>query len=166
MSEKEKRMHRCCFTGHRPEKLWMPEAEVVVKLRCAIQKAIDSGFKTFISGMSRGVDIWAAEVVLAFRKTNPCIHLICALPHPDFEVRWDAEWKARYRAVLRQTDLIRIICPEFGMAAYMERNTWMVNRSSLVIAFYNGANGGTKRTIKYAQTQGVRVWNVYDDTEV
>lgn len=163
---KEKRRHRCCFTGHRPEKLMEPEAEVVAQLRCAIQKAIDRGFLTFISGMSRGVDIWAAEVVLAFRKANPSIHLICALPHPDFEVRWDAEWKARYRAVLQQTDLIRTICPEFGMTAYMERNMWMVNRSSLVIAVYNGANGGTQRTIKYAHKQGVCVWNIYDDMEV
>lgn len=159
-------MHRCCFTGHRPEKLRASEAEVVAELRSAIQKAIDDGFKTFISGMSRGVDIWAAEVVLAFRRTNRDIHLICALPHPNFEARWHDEWKARYRAVLLQSDLTRIICPEFKMTAYMERNKWMVNRASLVIAVFNGANGGTQRTIQYAKAQGVSIWNVHVNTEV
>lgn len=165
MLETEKRMHRCCFTGHRPEKLQASEAEVVAVLRSAIQKAIDDGFKTFISGMSRGVDIWAAEVVLAFRKADPNIHLICALPHPDFEVRWHDDWKERYRAILQQSDLVRMISPEFKMSAYMERNKWMVNRTSLVIAVFNGMNGGTQSTIKYARTQGVRVWNVYNNTE-
>jgi len=157
LSEKEKRMHRCCFTGHRPEKLRATEAEVVALLRDAIQQALDDGFKTFITGMARGVDIWAAEIVLAFRKTNPDIHLICALPHPDFEARWHDDWKARYRAILQQADLVRTICPEFKMAAYMERNKWMVDHSARVIAFYNDEPGGTQKTLIYARMQTVPV---------
>ena len=92
MTEQEKRLHRCCFTGHRPEKLKRSEKEITSALREAIADAIDAGFTTFISGMARGVDIWAAEQVIEFRKTNPGIHLIAAIPHPDFEKRWPAEW--------------------------------------------------------------------------
>ena len=33
-------------------------------LEAAILQAVDDGFVTFISGMARGVDIWAAEIVL------------------------------------------------------------------------------------------------------
>jgi hypothetical protein len=29
MTEQEKRKRRCCFTGHRPEKLDRPEAEII-----------------------------------------------------------------------------------------------------------------------------------------
>ncbi len=57
MTEQEKRQHRCCFTGHRPEKLNMPKKEVIAWLEAEIRKAIDDGFVTFISGMARGVDI-------------------------------------------------------------------------------------------------------------
>lgn len=32
MTETELELHRACFTGHRPEKLTMPEAEVVAGL--------------------------------------------------------------------------------------------------------------------------------------
>lgn len=74
MTEQEKRQHRCCFTGHRPEKLNMPETEVIAWLESEIRKAIDDGFVTFISGMARGVDIWAAEIVLRLRdegKADP-----------------------------------------------------------------------------------------------
>ena len=68
MRETELRQHRCCFTGHRPEKLGMPETEVVESLKKEIRTAIADGFQTFISGMARGVDLWAAEIVLALRE--------------------------------------------------------------------------------------------------
>ena len=33
MTERELRQHRCCFTGHRPEKLEQPETVVVEALK-------------------------------------------------------------------------------------------------------------------------------------
>lgn len=96
MSEQEKRRHRCCFTGRRPEKLTMPEAEVISWLESEIQKAIDDGFVTFISGMARGVDIWAAEIVLRLQDEGEHVHLICASPYEGFERSWSEDWKQRY----------------------------------------------------------------------
>ena len=157
MTEAEKRMRRCCFTGHRPEKLGCGEAEAVDRLETAIQDAYDSGYRTFITGMARGVDIWAAEIVLSMRETQPDVHLICALPHPDFEMRWSAEWQRRYQRILSKADLVKTICPSFSMGAYQKRNEWMVDHSSRVIAFYNGASGGTANTIEYAKKQGVDI---------
>ena len=60
MTEQELRQHRCCFTGHRPEKLKIAEDEVIKSLKKEIRTAIADGFQTFISGMARGVDLWAA----------------------------------------------------------------------------------------------------------
>ena len=36
---------------------------------------------------------------------------------------------------------------------YQRRNEWMVDRSSLLIAAYTGASGGTRNTIEYAKRQ-------------
>ena len=157
MSEAEKRKRRLCFTGHRPEKLHSDEAAVCTVLSNAIDAAISDGFRTFITGMARGVDIWAAEIVLARRAQNQDIRLICALPHPDFENRWSAAWQARFHAILQQADLVKTICPEFSMASYQIRNEWMVDHSARVIAIYNGASGGTAKTIAYAEKNGVEV---------
>ena len=66
-TEAEMRSHRCCFTGHRPEKIGIPEEMVIDLLDKAISEAIRAGYSTFISGMARGVDIWAAEIVLVER---------------------------------------------------------------------------------------------------
>ena len=73
--EAELRRHRCCFTGHRPEKLTRSEAEIKKDLEAAILQAIDDGFMTFITGMARDVDIWAGEIVLRLRKTNVYSHI-------------------------------------------------------------------------------------------
>ena len=55
-SESEMRPHRCCFTGHRPEKLYRSEIAIRADLDQAIRKAITDGFTVFITGMARGVD--------------------------------------------------------------------------------------------------------------
>ena len=56
INEQELRKRRCCFTGHRPEKLKVDEKEVKALLERAIDEAIQDGFVTFITGMARGVD--------------------------------------------------------------------------------------------------------------
>lgn len=55
-TEAEMRLHRCCFTGHRPEKLRRSEKEVRADLEYEIRKAVRDGLNVFISGMARGTD--------------------------------------------------------------------------------------------------------------
>ena len=66
LTEEQKRMHRVCFTGHRPEKLKQSESVIVKALETAIKEAIADGKNVFISGMARGVDIWALKSCCAF----------------------------------------------------------------------------------------------------
>ena len=158
MSELEKRRHRACFSGHRPEKLTMNEVTLCAVLSDAIDRSINECFTTFISGMARGVDIVAAEIVLKKKKEgNSNLRLICALPHPDFEKRWSDEWQKRYHHVLLNADLVKTVSREFSIQSYQMRNEWMVKHSARVLAFFNGAKGGTRNTIQYAESQGIEV---------
>ena len=118
-----------------------------------------------ISGMARGTDIWAAEIVLQRRSQNPEIRLICALPYPRFEKRWSIQWQQRYSEILRNADLVKVVCPAFSMDSYQKRNAWMVDHSALVIAVFSGQAGGTKNTIDYAEKQGKRVILIWDGRE-
>lgn len=160
LTEDEKRLHRACFTGHRPEKLNQPEGVVVKGLTNAIHEAIADGKNVFISGMARGVDIWAAEIVLRLRSEGEDVKLICASPYEGFERGWSADWQQRYNAVLRDADLVRYICPGYSRACFQIRNEWMVNHSSLVIAVFNGQPSGTKNTIDYAIKNGINVSSI------
>lgn len=151
MTEAEMRRHRCCFTGHRPEKLGAPAGLVRRQLAVQIQRAVDDGYTTFISGVSRGVDLWAAQIVLQLRQTDPTLRLICAIPFPGFEAGWSDDWRVQYAQVLQAADLCRYISERFSRQAYQVRNRWMVRHSALLIAAYTGAAGGTRSTIAFAQ---------------
>ena len=106
-TETEKRKHRCCFTGHRPEKLQAPDGVVTAALEKEIRQAIADGFNVFITGMARGVDIWAAEIVLRLQDAGEAVRLICACPYQGFERGWKQSWQERYQAILSAADLVR-----------------------------------------------------------
>ena len=155
MDEKELRKHRCCFTGHRPDKLKIPEERLTVLLEAEIRNAIANGFTTYITGMARGTDLVAAEIVLRLREQDDRLKLICALPHPGFGLHWGGGWTERFQRVLAAADLSRCICPKFSYASYQARNEWMCRHSSLVLGVFNGEPGGTKNTLDYAQRNGI-----------
>lgn len=157
MTEAEKRLHRVWFTGHRPEKLSEAESVVRTKLEDAIRSSVEDGYFVFISGMARGVDIWAAEIVLKEREHNPAIKLICASPYKGFEGSWSSDWQKRYNDIMNAADLVRFICPGYSRACFQIRNEWMVDHSARVIAVYNGEKGGTRNTIEYAKKHNVDI---------
>ena len=157
MMEKEKRLHRVCFSGHRPEKLIRCEYEIKRDLEKQIMYETGQNRNVFISGMARGVDIWAAEIVLALKSKNDNIKLICACPYIDFEKNWSKVWQKRYSNILDNADYIRYISPKYSASCFQVRNEWMVNHSSKLIAVFNGALGGTKNTVKYAMRMNVPI---------
>jgi len=162
MNQEELRLHRCCFTGHRPDKMELGEKEIKPLLEKAIDDAISNGYVTYITGMAMGTDIWAAEIVLERKKVNKGLHLICALPHPNFESRRSMAEKMRFNKIIKKADLVREINDHYFTGCYQVRNEWMVDRSNLVIAVFNGQKSGTKNTVDYAKRKGVRVMNVLD----
>ena len=162
MTALETRSQCVCFTGHRPEKLRQTEAEVRAGLTEQIQGAIADGYTTFITGMGKGVDLWAGEIVCELRDTDSRIRLVAANPYDGFGKGWPAEWNALRRKILENADYVENVCPGYHKGCFLVRDKWMVDHSSLVIAVFNGAPGGTKYTIDYAGKQGVKVRFVSD----
>ena len=156
-TEEEKRLHRCCFSGHRPEKLDESEENVKKWLSEQIDSAIAAGYTTFISGCAMGVDIWAGQIVLQRKANNLSLHLIAATPWPGFSNRWSIDWQAQYSDLLKNSDLVVPVCNHYHKGVFQQRNEWMVNHSNRVIAYFNGAPGGTKNTIDYAVGKGIEV---------
>lgn len=153
-----------CFTGHRPEKIFTcnqnTAASIAVLKRCIrneIELAINDGYTKFISGMARGTDIFSAELVLYHKQLHPEIKLICAIPFPEQGLSFSEKWQIRYQNILNQSDEIVNVCECFSKQAFMIRNKYMVDRSSRVIAVYNGQPGGTANTVKYAQSKGKEI---------
>lgn len=107
--------------------------------------------------MAFGVDLWAAELVLERRETNPSISLFCAIPYESFEKKWSESWQNLYRNILANADGSKVFQPQFTYTSFQERNRWMVNCSERVIAVFSGEKGGIKNTLDYAGKVGVTV---------
>lgn len=157
MTETEKRLHRVCFTGHRPEKLTHSDKDIKKELEKEIRQAVTDGLNVFITGMARGVDIWAAQIVLRLRDEGYDVKLICACPYDGFECGWNQEWQKQYREILTAADFVKYVCGGYSRSCFQVRNEWMVNHSARVIAVFNGENGGTKNTMDYAAKAGVPI---------
>lgn len=155
MTEQEKRLHRCCFAGHRPEGILLSEATAKDWLQYQIQQAIAANYTTFITGMGMGVDIWAAQIVIELRAANPSIHLIAVEPYPSFSAKWSEEWRSAYQEVITSADLVKRISQRYAPDAINNRLYWIVDHSSRLIAIYNGTRGYTGSFVDYAQTQGL-----------
>ena len=152
----------CCFTGHRPEKLpWGTQEE---DSRCAALKrwldrvvleAYQDGYRHFLSGMARGSDLYFCEAVLSLRRLYPDVRLEAAVPCRTQADNWPAEERERYRGLLGQCDLTTLIQEHYTAGCMMRRNRYMVERSSRMIAVYDGLPGGTRSTLAYALRQGL-----------
>ena len=156
-NQQELRSHRCCFTGHRPQYLKRPQEEIQADLEKAIYRAIQEGYTTFITGMARGVDIMAGEIVCRLKDRYPQLKLVAAVPFAGFEDLWGPYWKVRYEALLKHADYVKYVSSGYSEGVFEVRNHWMVDRSAKVIAVFNGKRSGTMFTIQYAQEKHVPV---------
>ena len=152
--------HTCSFTGHRPERLEMPTETVKKWLDEQIDNAIKNGYTEFISGMQRGVDIWAAETVLNRKQNNANIRLIAACAFEGMENRWESNWQERYKRILDKADEVYYIGEYPGRASFFKRDEWMVDHSTRLIGVFTGAHGGTEKTINYARKKGLDVFTI------
>ena len=156
------RAHCCCFTGHRPEKLFLPEAELKAMLGHQIDAAIADGYDTFISGMARGIDVYAAEEVMA--RLDRDIKLVCVCPYHDSYMKFGAPWRERCVAIAAHAAMQISVCDHYISSCFSKRNAWMVSNSSRLIAVFDGTRGGTYGTIARAAKCGLDVRILMLDT--
>ena len=91
------------------------------------------------------------------KEGSNSLHLIAATPWPGFARRWKEEWRMQYDDLLKKADLVINVCEHYHNGVFQIRNEWMVDRSNRLIAYYNGAPGGTRNTIEYAEKRGIEV---------
>ena len=159
-------MKSCAFTGYRPEKLPFgsnesdPRCErIKQQLFCNILRLTREDVNVFISGMSRGVDIWAAEIVLDLRETLPNrnLQLWAAVPYDRQALSWSISEQARYRRILERADSVERLSQDYYNGCLQKRNRWMVDHATHLIAVYDGQPGGTKSTLDYARRKGLEI---------
>jgi uncharacterized phage-like protein YoqJ len=143
-------------TGHRPNKLGGYAEQVNVKLRAVARVGIHRHAPTrIISGMALGWDMALAEAAVELG-----IPFTAAVPFAGQEKMWPAPSQERYRKLLEQAAHVETVCTG-GYAAWkmQRRNEWMVDHCDLVLALWDGTEGGTGNCIRYAE----QVERTYDN---
>ena len=157
------RAHSCCFTGHRPMKLpWgMNERDprctaLKLELAARLEAIYALGYRHFLCGMAIGCDMYFAEAVLALRDVHGDVTLEAAIPFGDQPGRWDEAQRRRYNSLIDLADKVTVLQIGYTSDCMMQRNRYMVDRSSLLLACFDGRPGGTMNTILYAERSGVK----------
>ncbi len=150
------------FTGHRPSLLpcggegSAPQVKRLKYDMCrAIHAAIKRGYLRFLSGMAPGFDLWAAQAVLSFREIYPQIVLECVIPYHGHG------GGRAYQEILNQADRVVVLSPQYYEGCLLARNRYLVEQSSLLIAYCVQAyRSGTGYTLRLARQQGLEIQEI------
>lgn len=155
--------HSCYITGPEPSGLpWGhdesgPEClRMEVKLYCAMEEMRLRGVNNFISGMARGVELWAAEIVMDMKRAYPQenIRLIAVLPFEEHARRWSAGYRERYDKLLAQTDAQTVLHARYQVGCTQECLRYMTERAAHMIAVYDGRQRNrTRYALDYARSR-------------
>ncbi len=157
----------CCFTGHRPNKLpWGSDETdprcfaMKEELRERLQGIYESGYRRFLCGMAQGCDLLFAEAVLSLRAKQPDLRLEAVIPCASQPDRWTRQQRERYNRLLDSADAVTVLQIAYSPDCMTRRNRHMVDRSSLLLACYDGLPGGTRSTMLYAMRRGLTVLTI------
>ncbi len=160
----------CCVTGHRPKGFPFKYnaadpfiddprecflfSEYKEMLEKEVESLVNEGYTHFITGMADGADLDFAECVMRNRIYHENIILEADMPYPtDVKKLMDGN-KVRKSHILSNVNLIHNVSNRYYNGCMQKRNRYMVDRSDLVFAIWNGEEkGGTWDTIQYARKQ-------------
>lgn len=168
----ENTIKSCCFTGYRPEKfpfeLKANNPDYIKfdnKLIDAVFSLPREGCTTFYCGMAMGFDIIAAEAVVLLKKSlkDQKIKLVCVIPFRGQAQKYTEEWRKRFNEVLCCADEIMCLSDDYYRGCFQKRNEYMIDRSDIVITWFDGKKGGTANTLKYAEKKQKRIVNLFEE---
>ena len=155
------------FTGHRPEKIagykndpQGCERGVREALREAVKMFYRHGYRRFMTGMADGVDLWAADEIIALREegTMSEAEIVAVVPfvghhrtthHPEL-----------YQKVINAATTTIYVCGEYHHNCYALRNDYLVDHASALIAYWEGTPGGTQYTLRRARRNKLTVFDI------
>lgn len=149
-----------CFTGHRPEKL--PDNPVVLStiksmLLSEINDAVRCGYTRFLTGMARGVDLWAGAMVADLINDGVPVSVSAIFPYEGCEKRSSEEDSILTEKILSAADDVVYVCKTYYKGCMAERNRYLVDHSSRLIAVVTDFSSGTGQTINFARKSGLEL---------
>lgn len=148
-------------TGHRPDKLFgynMNDSRYLTLKDMMKDYLREVGCTDAYSGMALGIDQLFAIATLQLRNEGLPIKLHCAIPCQNHSSKWPNSSKIFYNKILAKADEVVMVSDEpYKPWLMQKRNEYMVDRADIVLAFWDGTNGGTKNCVDYAKKVGKKI---------
>lgn len=135
----------CCFTGHRVLKKDFNDQAVSE----IIDKLIENGYRTFLVGMAIGFDLKVFEILQTKKKFN--IDVIACVPCKDQDKFFNKNQKEQYKNAIDNADKVIYLSEEYYDGCMQKRNMYMVDNSSILVAYMYANIGGTRHCVNYAK---------------
>ncbi|MBQ8965574.1 SLOG family protein [Ruminococcus sp.] len=157
----------CCFTGHRSRDLpfggdvsRQGVKNLISTIQLVCSRAYEAGYRTFMTGMADGADIICGSVIMDMMNDvrYKGMKLICVLPYRE-QRRELSSAGDRYihSLLLERAEYVVVTGEAHDRGRYRERNQYMVDHSSALIAVYKEKQrgSGTLQTINMAKRAGL-----------
>ncbi len=140
-----------CVSGHRSLERNFSYQKLYAKLNELADK-----YSTFLVGMAVGYDTLCFKLLHIIREVKD-IKIIACIPCKCQDAKFSLEQKKEYGQLLELADEKIYISDEYTPYCMMQRNKFMVDNSSYLLAYLRRNSGGTFNTVSYAKKQGITV---------
>lgn len=157
---------KIAFTGHRPNKLnndYDLSTMGTHFIKMDIFKAVNEYLRennikglenfSFIVGGALGID-----TLVALSAIEWGVKFTLAVPCANQDKMWPQKSKNIYLDIMSKADTVHYVSKDaYNNTCMQKRNEWMVDNCDVLIAVWDGSNGGTKNCIDYAVKQGKKI---------
>lgn len=155
------------FTGHRTNKIVQENGDcnlpnvIATETYQKVLSLCQKGYDAFLTGMSEGFDLIAAEAVLKAQKVFPNIRLIAVIPFQGQEQRYFFEDKRRYKDICEKASECYFTSQSYHDRAFFDRNDFLVANASYIVCYYiTGMRSGTMHTVNRATQANLKIFNI------
>lgn len=166
------RNRTCCFAGYDPqfqEALQQKENEGLFRMSASLTEAAEYLINEkkvchFISGMSRGVNLLAASLIVDLKTKYPEITLECVIPFETQAKKWNEKEREMYYNTLSVCDDETMLKTHYTSDCLLRQDMYMVRRSSYAVTVWDGRPIAAGNTVNYAIAQGLNVVRIDPET--
>ena len=137
-----------------------------IRIKKYIQQTIsalyhETGVRQFLCGVTPGIEMWAAEIVLDLMKDYPDLELYCVVSFSGQSDKWSLKKQARYKKILEQcTEIIYLHTKEDSSKRYWTQKMFLLDHTNVLIAVFEihtSPKGTLMRVLNKARENGTRI---------
>ncbi len=153
------RRQTCCFTGHRT----LPRGVIrhlIPRVTDGVSYLLDHDVRHFLLGGAVGFDTVCARALLCMKLSGFDLDIHLVLPCREQDCFWSPEDREIYREVMRYATSVKEIEDYYTPKCMAQRNRFLINSSSVCIAYVEHAKSGAGQTLRMAQKAGLTIYNL------